>query len=211
MQYSSDFVNAVLATGVFPAQLKSAIVLPLLKKVGSDPDVLKNYRPVSNLAFISKIIEKVVVAHLIEHLSSNGLMDQYQSAYGKGYSTETALVRVHNDIVSAVDKGCGVCLILLDLSAAFDTVDHSHHTILCTFLENHIGLGGHALDFFKSYLADRTQCVSVKGVMSEMNRLIYGVPQGSVLGPVEFCIYTLPLSTILKHYKIHYHIYPDDT
>ena len=134
-------------------------------------------------------------------------MDQYQSAYRKGHSTETALVRVHNDIVSAVDKGCGVCLILLDLSAAFDTVDH---TILCTFLENHIGLGGHALDFFKSYLADRTQCVSVKGVMSEMNKLIYGVPQGSVLGPIEFCIYTLPLSAILKHYKIDY-IYADDT
>ena len=204
----ADLVNAVLATGVFPAQLKSAIVLPLLKKVGSDPDVLKNYRPVSNLAFISKIIEKVVAARLIEHLSSNGLMDQYQSAYRKGHSTETALVRVHNDIVSAVDKGRGVCLILLDLSAAFDTVDH---TILCTFLENHIGLGGHALDFFKSYLADRTQCVSVKGVMSEMIRLIYGVPQGSVLGPIEFCIYTLPLSAILKHYKIDYHIYADDT
>ena len=67
------------------------------------------------------------------------------------------------------------------------------------------------LDFFKSYLADRTQCVSVKGVMSEMNRLIYGVPQGSVLGPIEFCIYTLPLSAILKHYKIDYHIYADDT
>ena len=204
----ADLVNAVLATGVFPAQLKSAIVLPLLKKVGSDPDVLKNYRPVSNLAFISKIIEKVVAARLIEHLSSNGLMDQYQSAYRKGHSTQTALVRVHDDIVSAVDKGCGVCLILLDLSAAFDTVDH---TILCTFLENHIGLGGHALDFFKSYLADRTQCVSVKGVMSEMIRLIYGVPQGSVLGPIEFCIYTLPLSAILKHYKIDYHIYADDT
>ena len=72
-------------------------------------------------------------------------MDQYQSAYRKGHSTETALVRVHNDIVSAVDKGRGVCLILLDLSGTFDTVDH---TILCNFLENHIGLGGHALDFF---------------------------------------------------------------
>ena len=174
----------------------------------SDPDVLKNYRPVSNLAFISKIIEKVVAARLIEHLSSNGLKDQYQSAYRKGHSTETALICVHNDIVSAVDKGCGVCLILLDLSAAFNTVDH---TILCTFQENHNGLGGHALDFFKSFLADRTQCISVKGVMSEMNRLIYGVPQGSVLGPIEFCIYTLPLSAILKHYKIDYHIYADDT
>ena len=73
----------------------------------------------------------------------NGLMDQYQSAYRKGHSTETALVRVHNDILRAVDKGLGVCLILLDLSAAFDTVDH---TILLTFLRQHIGLDGQALD-----------------------------------------------------------------
>ena len=129
----------------------------------------------------------------------NSLLDPFQSAYRKGHSTETALVRVHNDIVSAVDKGNGVCLILLDLSAAFDTVDH---TILCTFLEDFIGLEGPALNFFKSYLTGRTQCVSVKGVLSELSELMFGVPQGSVLGPLVFCIYTLPLSAILKHYKL---------
>ena len=115
----ADIVNAVLASGIFPVQLKSAIIMPLLKKFGSDPDVLKNYRPVSNLAFISKVIEKVVANRLIEHMSSNNLMDQFQSAYRKCHTvTETVLVRVHNDIVSALDKGRGVCLILLDLSAA---------------------------------------------------------------------------------------------
>ena len=101
-----------------------------------------------------------------------------------------------------------MCLILLDLSAAFDTVDH---TILLTFLKEHIGLGGLALDLLKSYLTGRTQCVSIKGVLSELHELAYGVPQGSVLGPIEFCIYTTPLGAILKHYKINYHIYANDT
>ena len=154
------------------------------------------------------MIEKVVAARLIDHMTENNLMDPYQSTYRKGHSTETALVRVHNDIVSAVDKGLGVCLILLDLSATFDTVDH---TILLTFLKEHIGLGGLALDLLKSYLTGRTQCVSIKGVLSELHELAYGVPQGSVLGPIEFCIYTTPLGAILKHYKINYRIYADDT
>ena len=165
-------------------------------------------RPVSNLSFLSKVIEKVIASRLLDHMTENDLMDPLQSAYRKGHSTETALLRVHNDIVSAVDKGHGVCLILLDLSAAFDTVDH---TILLTFLEQHIGLEGPPLDTFKSYLTHRTQCVSINGVLSELNELMYGVPQGSVLGPLAFCIYTLPLGAILKHYEIDYHIYADDT
>ena len=204
----ADLVNLSLSTGKFPSNLKCAIVQPLLKKPSLDSEILKNYRPVSNLSFVSKVIEKVIAARLIDHMTANSLMDPYQSAYRKGHSTETALVRVHNDIVSAVDKGFGVCLILLDLSAAFDTVDHN---ILLTFLKDHIGLRGQALDLLKSYLTGRTQCVSIKGVLSELRELAFGVPQGSVLGPVEFCIYTIPLGAILKHYKINYHIYADDT
>ena len=95
-------------------------------------------------------------------------------------------------------------LFFLDLSTAFDTVDH---TVFCNFLENYIGLDSHALNFLSSYLAEKTQHVSVKSVLSEMNRLIYGIPQGSVLGPIKFCLYTLPLSAILNIYKIEYHIY----
>ena len=102
-----------------------------------------------------------------------------------------------------MDKGHGVCLILLDLSAAFDTVDH---TILLTFLRDYVGLEGLALNIFQSYLSDRTQCVSIDGVLSELSELICGVPQGSVLGPIEFCIYTIPLGAILRHYNINYHI-----
>ena len=182
---------------------------PLLKKPGLDQEILKNFRPVSNLSFVSKVIEKVIAARLLDHMKENGLMDPYQSAYRKGHSTETALVRVHNDIVSTVDKkGSGVCLILLDLSVAFDTVDH---TIFLTFLRKHIGLSGRALDVMESYLSGRTQCVSIYGVLSELKELECGVPQGSVLGPIEFCIYTIPLGAILKYHKINYHIYVDDT
>jgi hypothetical protein len=204
----ANLVNSALSSGKFPSDHKSAIVQPLLKKPTLDPEILKNYRPVSNLSFISKVIEKVIAARLLDHMTKNNMMDPYQSAYRKGHSTETALVRVHNDIVTAVDKGFGVCLILLDLSAAFDTVDHA---VLLSFLKNHIGLGGHALDLLESYLSGRTQCVSINGVLSELKDLAYGVPQGSVLGPIEFCIYTIPLGAILNHYGMSYHIYADDT
>ena len=141
-------------------------------------------------------------------MRENNLLDPMQSVYRSGHSTETALLRVHSDIVSAIDKGRGVFLILLDLSAAFDTVDH---TILLSFLKDYIGLDGPALKLFETYLTNRTQCVSIKGVLSELSELAYGVPQGSVLGPIAFCIYTIPLGAILRHYKIQYHIYADDT
>ena len=182
--------------------------MPLLKKLGSDVEVLKNYRPVSNLSFISKVIEKVVASRILDHMKENNLLDPMQSAYRSGHSTETALLRVHNDIVSAIDKGHGVFLILLDLSAAFDTVDHE---ILLSFLKDYIGLEGPVLKLFETYLSNRTQRVSIKGVLSELSELAFGVPQGSVLGPIAFCIYTIPLGAILRHYKIQYHIYADDT
>ena len=204
----TDIVNASLSSGKFPSNLKSAIVCPLIKKPSLDRDVLKNYRPVSNLSFISKVIEKVVAARLLEHMTNNCLLDPLQSAYRQGHSTETALLKVHNDIVTAIDKGSGIFLVLLDLSAAFDTVDHS---ILLRFMKDFIGLEGTALELMGSYLSERTQCVNIGGVFSELGKLLFGVPQGSVLGPIAFCIYTIPIGAIMKYYNINYHIYADDT
>jgi len=129
------------------------------------------------------------------------LLDPIKSAYKKSHSTETALLRIHNDIICPIDKGKGVFLILLDLSAAFETVDHH---IFLYFLENHIGLHGTVLILFRSYLTGRTQCVSINGVLSELKELAFGVPQGSVLGPIELCTYTLPLSAIIHSHKLDY-------
>ena len=105
-------------------------------------------------------------------------------------------------------KRKGVFLVLLDLSAVFDTVDHD---ILLDFLRDHICLDGSILDLFRSYLSGRTQCVFVAGVLSELSELMFSVPQGSVLGPIEFCIYTIPFGAIMRHYKIEHHIYANDT
>ena len=133
--------------------MKSAIFKPLLKESTLNPEIFKNYRPVSNLSYVSKVIEKVIAARLPSHMQDQNLLDPFQSAYRSGHSTETALLRVHNDILRIINNGNGVFLVLLDLSAAFDTVDH---TILLSFLENHIGLKGTVLQMFHSYLLDRS-------------------------------------------------------
>ena len=130
-----------------------------------------------------------------------------QSAYKEAHSTETALLRVQNDILSTMDEKKGVFLILLDLSTAFDTVDHH---LLLSFLENHVGLRGSVPKLLRMYLTDRSQCVSINGVLSELSQLDFGIPQGSVLGPILSCIYTLPLGAILWHHNLNYHIYADD-
>ena len=127
-------------------------------------------------------------------MKKNGLLEKMQFAYKEAHSTETALLQVQNDILSTMDEKKGVLLILLDLSAAFDTVDHH---LLLSFLETHVGLRGSVLNLLRMYLTDHSQCVSVNGVLSELSQLAFGVPQGSVLGPILFCIYTLPLGAIL--------------
>jgi len=201
-------VNQSMSTGIFPAAFKHALVRPLLKKASLDPEIFKNYRPVSNLAFVSKIIEKVVAARLQEHLMDNDLNEVFQSAYKKGHSTETALLRVHNDIIRAIDSGHGIFLILIDLSAAFDTI--AHETLLA-LLSELIGIDGTAHDWFQSYLSGRTQSVLIDGIVSTLLFLLFGVPQGSVLGPLLFCIYILLLGKIIRKHHLNFHIYADDT
>ena len=117
-------VNLSLSTSHVPATLKLALIVPLIKKLLLDPEVLKNFRPVSNLTFISKLIERVVALRLNEHLTRNKLQEVLQSAYRQYHSTETALLKVQNDLLTAIDTDGGAILVLLDLSAAFDTIDH---------------------------------------------------------------------------------------
>ena len=119
------------------------------------------------------------------HILDNNIVDRFQSAYRAGHSCETALLRVYNDIVTTVGKGNGSYLVLLDLSAAFDTIDHDN---LFYILEKYVEIGGSALRLIRSYFSDRTQRVQIDGIMSDFVSLLCGVPQRSVLGPMNVCI-----------------------
>ena len=200
-------VNLSLESAVFPSCFKKAYVTPLLKKPSLDADILKNYRPVSNLHFISKIIEKVVSSRITDHLASNNLYECFQSAYRKYHGTETALLRVQNDILRDLDRKRGVFLVLLDLSAAFDTIDHG---ILLSRLSS-FGIRNHALQWIRSYLTDRMQAVNINGCLSSFIPLLFGVPQGSVLGPQFFTIYSSPIANIARKHGLNVHMYADDT
>ena len=191
-----------------PDSMKQAYVTPLLKKSDLEPDTLKNYRPVSNLSFLSKALERVVAARLIDYMTENDLHEPLQSAYKAYHSTETALLRVQNDILCALDDKSVVVLVLLDLSAAFDTIDHS---ILLSRMESFLGITGRALDWFRSYLLGRTQRITIDGSLSDEHELDWAVPQGSVLGALLFLIYLLPLAHLIRSHAQQMHGYADNT
>ena len=203
----TTMVNTSISSGVFPSSAKSAVVTPLLKKTSLDPTVHKNFRPVSNLTFLGKSIERVVLRRMKHHMDSNNLNEVYQSAYKPKHCTETALLRVHNDLACHLDDNKAVMLVLLDLSAAFDTVRRDK---LFYVLHSFLGVTGVALDWFRSYLSDRSQRVGIAGTFSNPKHINHGVPQGSVLGPVLFSIYTQPLERIIHKHGIAYHRYADD-
>ena len=200
-------VNLSIQNSEVSRDLKVAVVKPLLKKMSLDPEEFKNYRPVSNLSFLSKVIEKVIAVKLQHHLDSNRLCEPMQSAYRRFHSTETALLKIHNDLLCSLDKKHINALVLLDLSAAFDTVSHK---ILLSRLESRYGIRGSALQWFKSYLSNRGQFVKIE-YTSTTKDLPFGLPQGSILGPVLFTLYTAPLGDIARSHKLGNHFYADDS
>jgi len=204
----TDIVNESITSGVVPKPFKSAVITPLLKNSSLDPNLLANYRPVSNLRYISKVLERVVNSQLQRYLQTNKLYDSNQSAYRKHHSTETALSKVYNDALLQLDKGHNVALVMLDLSAAFDTVDHD---ILLTRLQVRYGICGDALKWIKSYLEGRQQMVSVRSTTSTSTDLTSGVPQGSVLAAPLFNLYMGPVADIISAYQLQYMTYADDT
>ena len=144
----TQIINLSISSSCFQPSLKDAIVTPFLKKSSLHPDEFKNFRPVSNLPYISKLIERVIDSRLNKYMSHNNLYEVYQSAYRKMHSTETALVRVQNDVLRSMDDKKCVLLLLLDLSSAFDTVCHP---VLLSRLSSCLGLCGTALSWFTSY------------------------------------------------------------
>uniref|UniRef100_A0A3Q3EI49 Alpha-1-antitrypsin homolog n=1 Tax=Labrus bergylta TaxID=56723 RepID=A0A3Q3EI49_9LABR len=140
-----SIINSSLAEGVVPSAFKHAVVQPLLKKPNLDPTDFNNFRPISKLPFLSKVLEKVVSTQLLSFMTENNLFEKFQSGFRACHSTETALLKVTNDLLLATDRGEGTILILLDLSAAFDTVDH---TILTDRLRHWVGLKDTALSCY---------------------------------------------------------------
>uniref|UniRef100_A0A3B3TA27 Reverse transcriptase domain-containing protein n=1 Tax=Paramormyrops kingsleyae TaxID=1676925 RepID=A0A3B3TA27_9TELE len=203
-----NVLNSSLKLGYVPKPFKMAAIRPVLKKPNLEPSVLGNYRPISNLPFISKIMEKVVVRQLSSFLQKNNTNELYQSGFRSNHSTETALVKVMKALLMASDRGCISLLVLLDLTAAFDTVDHN---ILLDRLEGVVGITGTALSWFRSYLTDRYQYAHVNNESSKATKVTYGVPQGSVLGPLLFTLYMLPLGNIIRNHGVGFHCYADDT
>lgn len=199
-------VNKSLLTGNVNG-LKNSVINPLLKKWNLDPDTLSNYRPIANILYLSKLIEGAVSLELNNHMDLNALHISNQSGYKANHSCETLLLGLNTDILKCFDGGKCVILILLDLSAAFDTVDHDR---LISILFNEIGLRGTALEWFKSYLFNRQQAVNINGTMSNFVNTSYGVPQGSVLGPTLFNIYVRSLISLLRKAGFVAHGYADD-
>ena len=201
-------INLCLSESTFPSCFKTAIVKPLLKKHSLPKDDLSSYRPISNLNFLSKLLERIIHNRLLTHLNSFPSISSFQSAYRKFHSVETALLRIQNDFLLAMDKRQVSALILLDLSAAFDTLDHN---ILLTRLSSTFGISGSALDLLTSYISNRNQYVSINNDSSVLAALTTGVPQGSVLGPLLFTLYTTPISYLLQDSHMSFHLYADDT
>ena len=203
----TKMINMSLETASFPHKWKEADVQPKLKKYGADI-VFKNLRPISNLSFVSKLAERSAYNQLDDHLSFYNLYPKNQSAYRAFHSTETALLRVKNDILMNMDKQHVTLLVLPDLSAAFDTVDH---TVLLRRMNSNFGVSGSALRWLTSYLFERSQRVTINGASSELFGIKNGVPQGSCLGPLLFVLYVSDLLDLINSHLPNSHAYADDT
>ncbi len=202
----TKMVNLSLQTGVFPNEWKLALVIPLIKKFGLDT-ISKNYRPVSNLPFVSKLVERAAICQDNSHIEANCPLPTCASAYRENHSTESALLKVQADILHNMELQKVTLLVLVDLSAAFDTIDHQ---ILLTRLNQKFGFTGVALQWHRSYLAGRKQCVIINGTRSVESLLKYGVPQGSCLGPVLFTEYVSTLFDVIYSHLDNGHGYADD-
>ena len=178
---------------------------PLIKKEGLEP-VFSNYRPVSNLSFISKVLEKVVLQQFTEHCDKNLLMPDYQSAYRKNFSCETAVIKIVNDVLCNMESQKLTALAAIDLSAAFDTVDHH---VLLKVLQFRFGVTGLALNWFKNYLSPRGFKVCINTSYSKVRDISYSVPQGSINGPSLYSCYASTIKEVIPR-NTDIHGYADD-
>ena len=204
----AKLANMSFQEGCFPQSFKTALVTPLIKKPNLDSSNLANFRPISNLNNISKILERLFLSRLQPHVLLSPNFNPLQSAYRRSHSTETALLCTLDHVFHSADCGQSTLLVSLDLSAAFDTIDHA---ILTSRLQNTFGLTGPALSWILSYLSNRCQVVKLGKHSSSPQACESGVPQGSVLGPLLFTIYVSPIASLLSQLGVCQHQYADNT
>ena len=207
LPFLNHLINTSLTTGCYTNSLKEARVNPLLKKSTRNPSKVNNYRPVSLLSFLSKTLERAIFNQPSSYLHNKNLLDPHQSGFKAGHSPETTLLAVSEQLHTARAASLSSVLVLLDLSAAFDTVNHQ---ILISSLQD-LGVSGSALSLLSSYLNDRTYWVTWRGSVSEPCPLTTGVPQGSVLGHLVFSLYSNSLGSVIHSHGFSYHSYADDT
>ena len=197
--------NKCIENGMFPPPLKSAKVIPLPKsKVITD---MNNFRPISLLSVLSKPLEKHVHKHLMQYLERNNLIYDFQSGFRRNHSCQTALIRMCDTWLSAINRNNIVGAVFLDFRKAFDCVDHNILiSKLTSYLKNKL-----TISFFKSFLSNRTQRVFTNGMYSAPKEIKYGVPQGSILGPLLFCLFINDLPLSLSDRKVSCDIFADDT
>ena len=202
----TDLFNSYLASGIFSQCFKSALVPPILKKRCLHRNDLNNYRSVSNLCFIANILEKLVLFHVSSFLNSHNHCNACQSEYRPGHSTETALLKVVNDLFLSLNKGNISVIALLDFSSAFDTIDH---TILVHRFHTDIEFTDTVLQWFSSYLTNRTHYISLFNHCSALAPVHSGAPQGSFLCLMHFIMQIEPLSAIIDSHSIIHHSFAD--
>ena len=195
-------INQSLKNGIFPNKLKIAKVKPIFKK--DDQHDFNNYRPISLLPSISKVFERVVHTQLFQYFTDNALFYNHQYGFRKNHSTETAVLELIDRLKANLDENKIPVAVFLDLSKAFDTIDHN---ILLKKLE-HYGILHTELQWFSSYLSNRIQYVEIENTKSPLQKISTGVPQGSILGPLLFLIYINDLHTASNFISI---MYADDT